>query len=79
MPPGLSLERLRSTSFNLTIKKVEKQHVPAIATARFVIPEPTAKNLCPEKPQDSVKSFLELVLILLKASKDIASRASFSS
>jgi hypothetical protein len=47
MPPSLSLEGLKYKSFNLTIQKMEEQYVPAIAPTRFVIPEPTAKNLCP--------------------------------
>jgi hypothetical protein len=63
MPPSLSLEGLKYKSLNLTLQKVEEQHVPAIATARVVTLSPGRRIYVQvEKPQGSPRSFVELVL-----------------
>lgn len=70
MPPGLSPEGLKCKSFNLTLQKVKEQYVPAIATARVVILSPGRRIYVQvEKPQGSVRSFVEGVLSLLKDSE----------
>ena len=75
MPPGLSLEGLKYKSLNLTLQKVEEQHVPAIATARVVIPSPCGR-ICAqvEKLQGSPRSFVERVLRSLRTQETLPLR-----